>query len=434
MSSKIALIIQREYNQRVRKKSFIITTLLMPLIFAAMTVLPVLLTMGSKSERPRNIAVSDQSGLVATSLNNDASIEFTVVDTDPEELRRNLPEMYDGVLIIGADIIDSPENMQLYTRQSSTIPMENAITWQVSSIIEKERISRTGIASLAEIINYVKARAKVKTYTITAASSSVDGQQHQQQKSSSSVLAMGIGYLGGFMIYMFIFIYGNFVMQGVIEEKSNRIMEVMVSSVRPFELMMGKILGVALVAMTQLFIWIIVGVGLSMFIGEVGSSAISGTGAEGAISSMMSIMSDPGYIISIACYYLLFFVGGYLLYSAMFAAVGSAVDNIQDAAQLQLPVTMPLIISIVIMMSVVRAPDSSIAFWFSIIPFTSPIVMMARIPYGIPLWEIALSLGLLYTSFVAMTWVSAKIYRTGIFMYGKKPTLREIIKWIRYKG
>lgn len=237
---------------------------------------------------------------------------------------------------------------------------------------------------------------------------------------------------------MFVFVYGGFVMHGVIEEKSSRIIEVIVSSVKPFQLMMGKILGIALVALTQLLIWIVLFVALAFVTQGLmsgGEQALAAAeGMDSNMSMVMDTLSDPSYLFLVFGSYILYFVGGYLLYAAMFAAVGSAVDNIQDAAQLQLPISMPLILGIIVMMNAMQSPNSDLAFWFSMIPFTSPIVMMARIPYGVPAWEIVVSLVALYATFVAMTWLSAKIYRVGIFMYGKKPSFKELIKWARYKN
>ena len=239
------------------------------------------------------------------------------------------------------------------------------------------------------------------------------------------------------------------VMQSVIEEKNNRVLEVMVSSVRPFDLMMGKILGVASVAIVQVLLWgvLIAGVGAlvmphlmpedvmasaqAMQQGMPDAASMSGMNPE--MLQAVAAMTDLGYIVKIFVSLLLFVFGGYLLYSAMFAAVGSAVDNVQDASQLQMPSTLPIILALLMMFVVIKDPNSQLAFWFSIIPFTSPIVMMARIPYDIPLWEVALSLVVLYASFVGMVWFAAKIYRVGIFMYGKKPSLKELFKWIRYK-
>lgn len=424
--NKITLIIQREYNQRVRKKSFIITTLLMPLLMIALMVVPVLV-MQYGGEEQREIVVIDQSGAVAAQLENGNRTKFTVVADDYEQAQKSTPKA-DGYLVVGKNIIADPTALKLYTRESSTIGLENEITRQISSIIENQRIAATNIAGLDSIMQTVKARASLTTFTINA----------EQEKSSSSTLSMAMGYIGGFLIYMFVFVYGGFVMHGVIEEKSSRIIEVIVSSVKPFQLMMGKILGIALVALTQLLIWIVLFVALAFVTQGLmsgGEQALAAAeGMDSNMSMVMDTLSDPSYLFLVFGSYILYFVGGYLLYAAMFAAVGSAVDNIQDASQLQLPISMPLILGIIVMMNAMQSPNSDLAFWFSMIPFTSPIVMMARIPYGVPAWEIVASLVALYATFVAMTWLSAKIYRVGIFMYGKKPSFKELIKWARYKN
>lgn len=238
-------------------------------------------------------------------------------------------------------------------------------------------------------------------------------------------------------------------MQSVIEEKNSRVLEVMVSSVRPFDLMLGKILGVALVAVVQIVVWgvLICGAGSVLIPSLMPSDVMAGaqamqagmseaaaaSGVDPNMLSAVAAMTDMGYVVKIFVCLLLFVFGGYLLYSAMFAAVGSAVDNVQDASQLQMPITLPIILALLAMLAVIKDPNSQLAFWFSMIPLTSPVVMMARIPYDIPLWEVGLSLTLLYVSFVGMVWLAAKIYRVGIFMYGKKPTLKELVRWVRYR-
>ena len=285
--------------------------------------------------------------------------------------------------------------------------------------------------------------------TVTLQTFRNDKSQEAESQAQSSTVATAAGYILGFVLYMFLLIYGSMVMQSVIEEKNNRVLEVVVSSVRPFDLMLGKILGVALVAVVQVLIWgvLIFAVGAIVLPQLMPAEMMAGVQAmqqgmpdAAAMGDMdpemlqaVAAVTDTGYILKIFVCLLLFVFGGYLLYSAMFAAVGSAVDNVQDASQLQMPVTLPIILALLMMLAVIKDPNSSLAFWFSIIPFTSPVVMMARIPYDIPLWEIVLSLVILYASFVAMVWFAGKIYRVGIFMYGKKPTFKELLKWVRYK-
>ena len=386
--SNISIIIQREFNERVRKKSFIITTLLMPVLMIGLMAAPALIMQFSRGDE-KVIAVIDDSGLVAPKLENDEEIRFETTELPTEEARKQLTDKF-GVLYIGGDILKNPNNVRRN-----------------------------------------------------------DKSQEEDTQAQSSAVATGVGYVLGFILYMFLLIYGSMVMQSVIEEKNNRVLEVMVSSVRPFDLMMGKILGVASVAIVQVLLWgvLIAGVGAlvmphlmpedvmasaqAMQQGMPDAASMSGMNPE--MLQAVAAMTDLGYIVKIFVSLLLFVFGGYLLYSAMFAAVGSAVDNVQDASQLQMPITLPIILALLMMFVVIKDPNSQLAFWFSIIPFTSPIVMMARIPYDIPLWEVALSLVVLYASFVGMVWFAAKIYRVGIFMYGKKPSLKELFKWIRYK-
>ena len=358
-----------------------------------------------------------------------------------EEARKQLTDKF-GVLYIGGDILKNPNNVRLYANSSSSLSLESNITGQIERILEAEKLKAYNIENLSQILDEVKTSVNMQTFRN-------DKSQEEDTQAQSSAVATGVGYVLGFILYMFLLIYGSMVMQSVIEEKNNRVLEVMVSSVRPFDLMMGKILGVASVAIVQVLLWgvLIAGVGAlvmphlmpedvmasaqAMQQGMPDAASMSGMNPE--MLQAVAAMTDLGYIVKIFVSLLLFVFGGYLLYSAMFAAVGSAVDNVQDASQLQMPITLPIILALLMMFVVIKDPNSQLAFWFSIIPFTSPIVMMARIPYDIPLWEVALSLVVLYASFVGMVWFAAKIYRVGIFMYGKKPSLKELFKWIRYK-
>ena len=437
--SNISLIIQREFNERVRKKSFIITTILMPVLVIALMVAPALIMEYSGSETKR-IAVIDRSGLVAPRLESNTEVVFEPVDLELDSARRQLTDRF-GVLWIGADILENPSDVKLYANSSSSLSLESAITGQIEQILETEKLKAYEIDNLQQILDAVKTTVTLQTFRN-------DQSQEEESQAPSTVVATATGYVLGFVLYMFLLIYGSMVMQSVIEEKNNRVLEVMVSSVRPFDLMMGKILGVAAVAVVQVVIWgvLIVGVGSFVLPQLMPAEAMAGVEAvrqgmpaaatEGMDPEMLQALAavtDLGYVVKIFVCLLLFVFGGYLLYSAMFAAVGSAVDNVQDASQLQMPVTLPIILALLMMLAVIKDPNSSLAFWFSIIPFTSPVVMMARIPYDIPLWEIVLSLVVLYASFVAMVWFAGKIYRVGIFMYGKKPTFKELLKWVRYK-
>lgn len=438
--SNISIIIQREFNERVRKKSFIITTLLMPVLMIALMASPALIMQYSRGDE-KVIAVVDDSGLVAPKLENSEEIAFETTDLSTEEARKQLTDKF-GVLYIGSDILENASNVKLYANSSSSLSLESAITGQIEHILEAEKLKAYNIENLSKILDEVKTKVNMQTFRN-------DKSQEEDTQAQSSMVATGVGYVLGFILYMFLLIYGSMVMQSVIEEKNNRVLEVMVSSVRPFDLMMGKILGVASVAVVQVLIWgvLIVGVGflivsnlLPADVMEAAKAMQQGMPAGGSMVDInpemlqaVAAMMNIAYIVKIFASLVLFVFGGFLLYAAMFAAVGSAVDNVQDASQLQMPITLPIILALLMMFVVIRDPNSQLAFWFSIIPFTSPIVMMARIPYDIPLWEIVLSLAVLYASFIGMVWFAAKIYRVGIFMYGKKPSLKELFKWVRYK-
>lgn len=438
--SNISLIIGREFNERVRKKSFIITTLLMPVLLVGLMAAPALIMQYSRGEQKR-IAVIDDSGLVAPHLESGEEVLFEPTDLTADEARKSLTDCF-GVLYIGRDVLANPGNVKLYANASSSMALEETITGQIERILEAEKLKAYHIDNLPQILAEVKTTVHLQTFRN-------DESQVGESQARSSMVATAAGFILGMMLYMFLLLYGMMVMQSVIEEKQNRVLEVMVSSVRPFDLMLGKILGVACVALVQVVLWgvLVVAVGTLVMPHLVPADVMQGAramqdGMPGAASASgldpdmlqaVSAMTDTGYILKIFVCLILFVFGGYLLYSAMFAAVGSSVDSIQDAQQLQTPITIPIILSLLVMMAVMNDPNSSLAFWCSLIPFTSPVVMMARIPYGIPWWEVALSLAILYASFVGMVWFAAKIYRVGIFMYGKKPSLRELVKWMRYK-
>ena len=438
--SNVSIIIQREFNERVRKKSFIITTILMPVLMIVLMIAPALIMEYSRGEQ-KTIAVIDDSGLVAPQLQSNEELRFEPTDLTTEEARRSLTDRF-GVLYIGSDILENPSDVKLYANASSSLSIESNITGQIEDILEAEKLKAYHIDNLQQILDEVKTTVTLQTFRN-------DKSQEAESQAQSSTVATAAGYILGFVLYMFLLIYGSMVMQSVIEEKNNRVLEVVVSSVRPFDLMLGKILGVALVAVVQVLIWgvLIFAVGAIVLPQLMPAEMMAGVQAmqqgmpdAAAMGDMdpemlqaVAAVTDTGYILKIFVCLLLFVFGGYLLYSAMFAAVGSAVDNVQDASQLQMPVTLPIILALLMMLAVIKDPNSQLAFWFSIIPFTSPVVMMARIPYDIPLWEIVLSLVILYASFVAMVWFAGKIYRVGIFMYGKKPTFKELLKWVRYK-
>ncbi len=436
--SNIGIVIGREFNERVRKKSFIITTLLMPVLMVLLTVAPSLIMLYSKSD-VKDIFVIDKSGIIADKLESNSEVNYKLSDSSLEQAREAKEGF--GVLYIGDDILTNPSNITLYTNSASSLMLEESIASKVEDIVESSRLAEYNIDNIEEILDSVKASVRVKSVR--------DDKSEQQQQSQSSIVSMAMGYILGFMLYMFLLIYGAMVMSSVIEEKSSRVLEVLVSSVKPFDLLLGKIISIAMVAITQLLIWGVLIIVISLLLipaimpddimmaveslqaGAALSPDMMSAGLDAEAIGAIAIVTDFGYIGQIMGYALLFLVGGYLLYSAMFAAVGSAVDTAEDSQNLQLPITMPIILSMLIMMMVAKDPNSTVVKIFSLIPLTSPTVMMARIPHGIATWEIVLSLVLLFASFVGMVWVAAKIYRVGIFMHGKKPTFKDLYNWIR---
>ena len=435
--NKIGIIITREFNERVRKKSFIITTILMPLLMIGLMVAPSLMMLFAKGDQ-KSLVVIDQSGIIAPSLEGDDEITFTPMDVTLDEARADSNIF--GVLWIGSDVVDNPSNVKLYTNSSSSMSLESNLASQMEKIIERERLKRYDIENLEQIMQDVKVRVSFSTFRNDLS------EEGEDEEATSSAIAYLLGLVLGMMLYMFLIIYGSMVMTSVIEEKGSRVLDVLVSSVNPFQLMMGKILGVASVAVTQIAIWgvLVCGIGAVVLPAlmpedvmqtveavQMGQMTSVEADIDADLLSAVSLATDVGGLVMMFVWLLLFLVGGFLFYSAMFAAVGSAVDSIQDANQLQTPITVPIILALLLAMSVFNDPNSTLAFWGSIIPFTSPVVMMARVPFGIPTWQIILSLVLLYASVVAMAWAAGKIYRVGIFMHGKKPSFKELLSWIR---
>ncbi|MBO4993918.1 MAG: ABC transporter permease [Alistipes sp.] len=435
--NKIGIIIAREFNERVRKKSFIITTILMPLLMLGLMAAPTLMMVFAKGDQ-KTLLVIDESGVVAPELEGNDEVVFEPFSGTLDEARQN--EEVFGTLWIGKDVVEKPSSVRLYTNSSSSMSLEESIAAQIEDVVEAKRLEMYDIEGLKDIMDNLQASVSMTTYRNDLAA------EGEAEEATSSVVAYLLGLVLGMMLYMFLIIYGSMVMTSVIEEKGSRVLDVLVSSVSPFQLMLGKILGVASVAVTQIAIWgvLICGLGATVLPALVPADVMQAVEAVEAgqmtaldaeldadMLSALSVATDVGGLVMMFVWLLLFLLGGFLFYSAMFAAVGSAVDSIQDANQLQTPITMPIILALILAMSVFNDPNSSLAFWGSIIPFTSPIVMMARIPFGIPTWEIVLSLVLLYASVVAMAWAAGKIYRVGIFMHGKKPSFKELLSWIK---
>lgn len=436
MNSKIGIIIGREYTERVSKKSFIISTILMPLLMLGLMIAPALITIFSTTDT-KTIAVIDNSKVIAQSLKSNDEINYISLDVPLDSALANAD--IDGVLLIEESILTSSSGVSLYTNEASSITIEQNITSQIENTIEEQRLKNYDIENLEEILDAVKANVSLQTFR---------NDQEEGSNASSSFLSYIIGTIMTFMLYIFLLLYGQMVMTSIIEEKNNRVLEIVVSSIKPAQLMMGKIIGIGLVAVTQVLIWaalisIISGSILPALlptevINEVtafnnGTIDTNTATNDPDLLHALSVLGDVGYILSIFGYLMLFLIGGFLFYSSIYAAIGSAVDNIQDAGQFQSIVVFPIIIGLILSMTVVNDPNSTLATTMSIIPFTAPMVMMARIPFGIATWEIIVSLVLLYISFLFMVWVAAKIYRVGIFMYGKKPSIKDLIRWINYK-
>lgn len=436
MNFKTGLVIRREYLERVRKKSFIITTLLMPLLMLGLMVMPALIMEFAGSDL-RKVSVVDDSGLVIDSLRNTSEVEF-VKSTVPLEVLTKDSEV-EAVLYIPADVMQHGKSVSLYTQGASSMNLESEVRSQLDGIIESYRLAQYQISDLDKIMKEVHSDIALQSYRI-------DGEDGSRE--TSTMVSYLLGIVLTLLLYTCLLLYGQMVMTSIIEEKNNRVLEIVVSSVKPAQLMLGKICGIGLVALTQIVIWGVLISAMSAFLlpallPESVAADVAAVNAGGADPTMLGTDSDllgaiallgnVSYIIQLFALLILFLIGGFLLYSAIFAAIGSAVDNIQDASQLQSVVIIPIILGIMFGMQAANDPNSQLSFWMSIIPFTSPMVMMARIPFGIPGWEIALSLVVLYVSFLILVWIAAKIYRVGIFMYGKKPTLRDLMRWARYK-
>ncbi len=419
MNSPLGIIISREYLERVKRKSFIITTLLVPILMIGLMVAPALFMLMSEPESS-HVAVLDHTGRIAQRLHGNGEIRFVAADAELDSLRSDAAN--DIILVFGDAAIERPQtDVTVYSRGALSLMTDEYITREINRAIEDVRLEAYNMGNIRQIMREVEVDCTYPAIRI----------DRQEESTSSSAVSYFIALMMDMMLYMFILIYGQMVMNSIIEEKNNRVLELVVSSVKPKSLMLGKILGVGAVAITQILIWaVLLGVSSAWIVPAMGNMSDS---ADPEFAAILAQLSDPGYMVSLFVYMLMFFVGGYLFYSAIYAAIASAVDNIQDAGQLSSVATMPVIIGIVASMSVITNPNSTLAVWLSIIPFTSPMCMMARLPFGVPFWQTAVSIVVLYASFMFLIWLCAKIYRVGIFMYGKKPTLVEILRWARYK-
>ena len=436
--NKIWLIVKREFLTRVRKKSFLLLTLLIPIFIAGLTIIPILIAV--KGEEHKRIAVIDESKLFTGQLTDSRGIYFKpLAQVQIDTFKRRYSEYgYAGVLYIPDIDVNRPSGIEYYSKGQASIILEGILNRQVNDVIEKKRMELAGIdrEKLEEVRSDVK----------------VDFRSGEDDRKGNSAVAYAVGYASGFIIYIILMVFGMSVMRGVMEEKVNRIAEVIISSVKPFQLMMGKIVGIAGVGLLQFLIWGVLIMGfqllLPLFVSPDSMQAVSQGGAmaqNGSNAAMAEAIEKMSYVVGsinwwliISCF-IFYFLGGYLFYSALFAAIGSLVnEDPHDAQSLTFPVTLPIIIGIMIMIGAVQNPNSALAVWGSIIPFTSPMVMMARLPYGIPgtveYWELGLSMVSLIAGFLLTTWMAGKIYRTGILMYGKKITWKEAMKWVVKKS
>ena len=446
----IGIVISREYLNKVKKKSFIWTTLLVPILVAGLTIGVMVALMNTK-EKTKNIAVVDASGIVLPYLEDTETIHYTDLSSTPiDSVKANLATLgFDGVLSVGAlNVEEKTVPADLYSPKPFGMELTENISSRINRAVEDYRISTYNIEGLDQILKDVKANIHLYSYTV-----SDDGEEKISEAGVYSIVSMVLG------IFLFIFVtmFGSMVMSSVIEEKASRVVEVLVSSVKSTELMFGKIIGIALVALTQFVLWIVLSVAIISIGGAVfGLDKLGGSNPTELVSTMGGVdaaqveemtaqladQGEMGTVVSslmnlpygqILGLFFVYFIFGYLLYASLFAAIGSAVENEGDTQQLQLPLTIPLMLAYMIALYAFRAPDSSIAFWGSIIPFTSPIVMISRLPFGVPAWEIILSVALLVATFAFCAWASAKIYRVGILMFGKKSTWKDLWKWLKQK-
>ena len=441
------LILKQEYLKRVKKKSFIILTILMPFLIAGVYGLVIYFSIKDDTEE-RTIAVYDESTLFLGQFDDKGTTKYYFIPQEKfNELKTNIKgSSYYGLLYIPRDIYTNNQ-AQLISEKQLPFELVEQIERKLSRFIENDKrqkvIDESGIPDLDDKLAQTRTSVKLSTLKIS---------ESGETKKSSSVIAFIASYAMGLIIYFFVFMYGAMVMRSVMEEKKNRIIEVIISSVKPSQLMAGKVIGTALVGLTQVAIWVILG-GIAVFVvqgfftpesaQQMGQSLMESQGAmnpamsqtveQNKITEAMALVANLNLPL-ILFSFVFYFLAGYLLYSSLLGAVGAAVDNDEDSQQMVFPVTFPLILSIMLLFPIAKNPEGQLAFWTSIIPFTSPVAMMARVPYGLPTWELLLSMFLLVLTTVGGIYAAAKIYRVGLLMYGKKVNLKELVKWLRYKN
>ncbi|MCF8284920.1 MAG: ABC transporter permease [Sphingobacteriales bacterium] len=439
---KIALIISREYLSRVKKKSFIIMTFLGPILIGGMYAIAIWLAVNAdEMNQKKNVYVIDETEQFKDHFRDSKSLSFQYVNSNLDSTKKLIEGDEDSYVLYIPNLTKDLSGVQLYSTKQASISVVSYIEKEIESELKDKKLVENGISR--DILKSLDMDVSLNTIRLT----------DKGEESGSAGASFGIGMFASVLIYLFIFLYGVQVMRGVIEEKNNRIVEVIISSVKPFQLMMGKIIGIALVGLTQFVLWVVLTTTISGIVTQKLSSKMTstteqttgvavGAGASAFDQSKQMSGNDAAQIMDaintinfplLIGTFIFYFLGGYLLYSALFAAIGSAVDNESETQQFMFPVTIPLIFSFVLSSSAVaNNPDGPIAFWMSMIPLTSPIVMMVRIPFGVPVWQLVLSMVLLILGFMGTVWVAAKIYRTGILMYGKKVTFKELYKWLRY--
>jgi ABC-2 type transport system permease protein len=439
-TNNIRLILQREYLTRVKKKSFIIMTVLGPLLFAAITIIPIWLAL--RSAKTNKVVVLDESGLFNGKFEDKKSVKYRFIKGTLFDRKVEFLESEDDILLyIPPFDLKDPLPVQLFSKANPSLEVESGISKTLEKEIKDLKMKALNIDP--GTVEKLKSEVDIRTILLNESG----------EQEGSSAAATIAGFAASFLIYIFIFMYGSIVMRGVIEEKTNRIVEVIISTVKPFELMMGKVLGVAFVGLTQFMLWIVltwgITAGATAFLVDsksmeeqskeiVESTNLNQDMEEKApsnlkVAKLLNSVSTLNIPLIVGCF-LFYFLGGYLMYSALFAAVGAAVDNETDSQQFILPVTIPMILSMVLAQFFISNPDSSMAFWLSVFPLTSPVVMMIRLPFNPPVWEILLSMVMLVFGFVGTIWLAARIYRVGILMHGKKVNYKELSKWLFYKG
>lgn len=427
--NKIFIIIQREFMNRVSKKSFIILTILMPFIMAALILVPLLLSMVKSDER-KDVAVVDHTGKYISLFKDNESYRFIPTLRVIPEFRNDSCGI-SAVIEISDDLVKNPDAATIYSRKEIPMELSQLVNSIITDKLRRDKLLNYNIPELTNIMADYEQKYYIRT---------VKWGDNGTEIESDVNLAMGIGFILTMLIYIFVMSYGGMVMQSVMEEKTNRIVELMVSSVKPFQLMIGKIIGIGLVGIAQLAIWGVMLLSILIVVGIVFgvSTPMSGINMTTASPANMQVAEVLGNINSLdlpflGIMFVLNFIGGYIVYASLFAAIGASINEQEDSQQFMMPIILLLIFGLYAAMYGAQNPEGPLAFWCSMIPFTAPIVTMVRIPLDVPMWENILSLVILYVSAFGLVWFSGRIYRVGILMYGKKPTVKEMLKWLTYK-